>query len=263
VTVLPTGMISLTDALERLVAAIHGDWAVAPIENHQILAGETFKDGNKDDAPEIQMAVSTFERDGHKTTGTEDEIRWKNATERLSVALADRTLTAQVEFKGRRYDVQRNYWDAFEGEKLFKERLIDPKDKNSKIDKLTGLEVFTFQSGKYRANPEDTERLSFDGMSVFINKATFNNWLVIKTGSKNVVLPRRGSPENQAKQANKYQRIIDYARITWPNSSAPGYVQMAEFIISDGKSEGLGQVSIRKLLAGKYSPALAKGISGY
>jgi hypothetical protein len=161
VTVLPVGMISLPDALEQLMAAIHGDWAVAPAKNHQVHAGEIFKDCPEDAtaevrlaAPEIQLAVITFERDGHKTTSTEDEARWTTEKNKIRDALAKRTLVAQMEFDERLYDVTCDYWTSF-------------------------FEELTFYTGEYRADPDDRKHFKFNEATVFINEVAFNAWLSI------------------------------------------------------------------------------------
>jgi hypothetical protein len=199
VTVLPTGMINLPDALERLVAAIHGEWAVAPIKNHKVHAGVTFRYSAEDDAPEFQLAVRTFERDGHKTTYAEDENRWKSAREKISTALAGDILTAQMDLDERRHDVPRNYWDSFAGDKPFETILDDAVI-------LSGFEIFTFHSGEFRADPDEVQQLKFNGLPVFIDKASFYEWLAVEIGREQSA--PKNVTENNSAQALPSKNIL-------------------------------------------------------
>jgi hypothetical protein len=78
-----------------------------------------------------------------------------------------------------------------------------------------------------------------------------------------VKLSRPNTIENQAKQGNTYQEIINYARRKWKTSKAPSFKYMAGQICINRKNFGLGEETIRKLLAGHYGPARKMRISGY
>jgi hypothetical protein len=74
---------------------------------------------------------------------------------------------------------------------------------------------------------------------------------------------RQKTSENMAKQGNKYQHIVDYARKKWRNLKAPDFAYMAGEICKNKQSKELAEETVRKILAGRYGPAKKMGISGY
>jgi len=246
----PKGAIGPGEALERLVAAIHGEWAIAPIEHIETRAGETFEM----DGQEFHNSITTFMRDGRKCTEQEDDERWQGARDMFLAAFNSGILVAYVEQQGRRYTISRDYWGSFFAE-------------------------LTFSSGQLRTDPADDSLIEFERLSVFLEGTAVNKWISenstsvdgppISENTNNPVdqkigKPRSMGPEDTAAQGNKYQKIVVYARKTWPKESgSPGYSGMATATIADRKNEGLKFETIRKVLSGNYAPASKMGISGY
>lgn len=73
---------------------------------------------------------------------------------------------------------------------------------------------------------------------------------------------RTASKINEAKLANLYKSIFRAARRKWPDPAKRPYASvMADYILDAQKSGHLKKEALKKLLDGKYTPAVRRGIT--